>query len=160
MKNFIKIMAVIFAVLLVSCGTTKIPQGNLQREDLNLPRWAGEGITFFSTDAEVYGAPRLSENGFCACGVSENLENPRLTASAARLSANRALAGFIKTQIVSNEIRTSNNTKITYKQIDESKIDTELVGARVIDNYTDKFGNIYALVFISEDDLKKNIGLE
>lgn len=156
MKKIIGLVVTVLVLSLAGCGSTKMPQGNYQREDANLPRWAGEGISFFSADADVYGAPKLSESGFYACGMSENLDNPRLTASAARLSANRALAGYIKTEMNSAEKRISSSTNTTYQQVDESFVSVAMQGARIIDNFTDKAGNIYSLAFISESDLKKN----
>lgn len=157
MKKFVIITALIFMAVFVGCGSSGNLAGVSQRVDKNLPKWAGEGISFFTTEADLYSAPKIKENGLYACGMSENLDNPRLTSDAARLSANRALAGYIGTEIKSAEKRITTSNDVNYKQIDESYVNVAMKGARIVDNYTDKYGNVYSLAFISETDLKKNL---
>lgn len=156
MKKFIlSIFAFALILFMVSCGSVK-NAGINQREKNGLPRWAGNGVSFFSSEAKNYEAPEFSEKGFYACGVSENLNNIRITSDAAKLSANKTLANYISTEIKSAEKRISIKDSVSYQQIDESFTKVELKGARVVDNYIDNFGNVYSLVFISEDELKKN----
>ena len=157
MKKFIlTAYAVLCLGFCVGCGSSSNLVGTKQREANNLPRWAGEGISFFSADAELYGAPKLSENGFYACGMSENLDNIRLTADSARLSANRALAGYINTEMKTAEKRVSSSTSVSYQQFDESFVSVAMRGAMLVDTFTDKDGTAYALAFISESNLKRN----
>jgi len=156
MKKFVIITALIFMAVFVGCGSSGNLAGVSQRVDKNLPKWAGEGISFFTSEADLYNVPKR-ENGLYACGMSESLDNPRLTFAAARLSANRALAGYINTEIKSAEKRITTSNDVNYKQVDESYVNEMLKGARIVDNYTDEYGNIYSLAFISETDLKKSL---
>ena len=156
MKKFVVSIFASALIMFISCGSSGKLAGVNQRENLGLPKWAGEGISFFSADAETYDAYKQSEKGFYACGMSENLDNPRLTANAARLSANRALAGYISTEISSIEKRVTDSNDVSFQQVDESIVNVVMKGARIVDNFTDSAGNVYSLAFISESDLKKN----
>jgi hypothetical protein len=157
MKKFVVITALIFMAVFVGCGSSGNLAGISQRVDKNLPKWAGEGISFFTSETDLYNAPKIKENGLYACGMSESLDNPRLTYAAARLSANRALAGYINTEIKSAEKRITTSNDVNYKQIDESYVNAAMKGARIVDNYIDEYGNVYSLAFISETDLKKSL---
>ncbi len=162
MKKCIKLIAslVVGCMTLFGCASTKgTLYGADQREALKLPRWAGEGVSFITSDAEAYGSVILKEKGVYACGMSEDLGNARTTISAANLGARTALARFIGSEMISAEKRiTAQGKQTEFKQIDASIMTNLLVGTMIVDTFTDKeTKDVYALAFISEANLKKSL---
>lgn len=162
MKKCMKLftLLVVVCITLIGCASTKgTLYGADQREASKLPRWAGEGVAFVTSDAESYGSVILKDKGIYACGMSEDLGNARTTASAANLGARTALARFIGSEMVSAEKRITMQGKQTeFKQIDASMLTNLLVGTMIVDTFTDKeTKDVYALAFISEENLKKSL---
>lgn len=159
-KMIVAAFAALVALLAVGCGSTKgTLYGADQNEKNGLPRWARQGVSFFTDEASSYGAIVLSEKGLYAAGRSENLGNAKITNQAANLSARTELAGYIAQSIADlQHYEAGTNAETQFKQKTQANIANVLTGVRIVDGFeNEKNGDYFSLAFISEKNLQESV---
>ena len=163
MKKIVSVIlaAVVAAVALAGCSSTKgTLYGADQNEKSGLPRWAHQGNVFNTSEAEAYGAIKLSEKGWYSCGMSNPMGSTKVTSQAANLSARSELAGYIAQSIADLQHfeNDDESKKAVFQQKTQSSIANVLTGLRIVDGFENAAnGDYYSLAFISNKNLESSI---
>lgn len=161
MKKLIgAVVAIAVTAALMGCGSTKgIASGVEQAKQSNNPGWAqvsGAAVTFTDSEAKLYNAIETGERGMYASGMSESLGSPRVTASAANLTARTELGRYVGSQMLAARNRMDEAGRTKYAELNADRVDSLLVGSRAVDSFVDDTGNVWVLMFVSTENLRKS----